>query len=70
MITEWATAIASDHQIFKETFLVNKFLKAVYKASFGSDFEHYYRRVRKNSPYSPTVDEAKKDYRSTFHGRF
>jgi len=45
--------------------MVNKFIRAVCKASFGSDFERYFSKVSlKNAPYSPTADEAKRDYRS------
>ena len=63
--------IAWDDQILKEAEMVGKFVKAVRKASFGSDFEHYFSRVSlKNAPYSPTAEEAKRDYRSAFRGKF
>lgn len=51
--------------------MLNRFFRAVHKASIGSDFEHYFSSVsQKNGPYSPTVDEAKRDYRSALRARF
>ena len=51
--------------------MLNRFFKALHKASVGSDFEHYFSSVsRKNAPYTPNVDEAKRDYRSALRARF
>ena len=51
--------------------MLNRFLKVVHKTSVGSDFEHYFSSVSlKNCPYSPTIDEAKRDYRSALRTRF
>ena len=51
--------------------MLNRFFKAVHKASVGSDFQHYFNSINlKNSPYSPTADEAKKDYKSVVRSRF
>lgn len=51
--------------------MMNRFLKAVHKASVGSDFDQYFSSVsRKNFPYSPSVEEAKRDYRSAIRARF
>ena len=51
--------------------MLNRIFKAVHKASVGSDFEHYFSNIsQKNVPYSPTVDEAKRDYRSALRARF
>ena len=45
--------------------MLNRLFRAVQKASIGSDFDHYFNSViQKNAPHSPTVDEAKRDYRS------
>ena len=50
--------------------MMSRFFKAIHKVSFGSDFEHYFSSVRqKNSPYAPSIDEAKRDYRSAFRGK-
>ncbi len=58
-------------EIFKETEMLNRFFKVVHKASVGSDFEHYFSSVsQKNGSYPPTLDEAKKDYRSAIRARF
>lgn len=51
--------------------MLNKFFKAVHKASVGSDFEHYFSSLsQRGGPYSPTLEEAKKDYRSALRARF
>ena len=51
--------------------MLNKFFKAVHRANIGSDFEHYFNSIsQKNVPFSPTVDEAKRDYRSAIRARF
>ena len=51
--------------------MLNKFFKAVRKANIGSDFEHYFSNIsQKNGSYSPTLEEAKKDYRSALRARF
>ena len=45
--------------------MMNRFLKAVRKASVGSDFDRYFSTVSlKNFPYSPSFEEARRDYRS------
>ena len=50
--------------------MLNRFFKAVHKASVGSDFEHYFSAISlKNAPYSPTAEEAKRDYRSALRAR-
>ena len=50
--------------------MLNRFFKVLHKASFGSDFEHYFSSVSGKSPYSPTIEEAKRDYRSAVRGKF
>ena len=51
--------------------MLNKFFKAVHRVSVGSDFEHYFSSVsQKNGAYSPSIDEAKRDYRSAVRPRF
>ncbi len=55
----------------KEADMLNRFFEVVRRANFGSDFQEYFKDVsRKNGPYSPTVDEAKRDYRSALRARF
>ena len=50
--------------------MLNRFFKAVHKANIGSDFEHYFNSVsQKNGTYSPSFDEAKRDYRSALRAR-
>ncbi len=51
--------------------MLNKFFKAIHKANIGSDFEYYFSSVsQKNAPYAPTLEEAKRDYRSALRARF
>ncbi len=51
--------------------MMSRFFKAMHKVRFGSDFEHYFSNVgQKNAPYAPTIDEAKRDYRSAVRPKF
>ena len=51
--------------------MLNRFFKAIHKANIGSDFEQYFSSVsQKNVPYAPTLEEAKRDYRSAQRARF
>ena len=51
--------------------MLNRFFKAVHSPRFGSDFEHYFQSVsQKNGQYSPTFEEAKRDYRAAVRPRF
>ena len=51
--------------------MLNRFFKALHKASVGSDFEDYFNSIgHKNDPHSPSVDEARRDYRSALRARY